>query len=192
MIRLLAYLVLSLGLLSALPALAGPPEGVTIERKIKAKKVEKTFHGQWRIQVPPEMARSIQVLKAALTEGPGADLSALDLTPDEQVLVQGVMAGLARAGDEADEIRKNQLKELEAAAEGMEVHVTEDKMDLVVGSERTTASWEALRVRHNHLELKSALDDEPARLIEVTFIDRDRALLASDGEQTVEIKRIEE
>ena len=192
MIRALASFVLSLSLLTALPALAGPPEGVQIERKIKAKKVEKTFHGQWRIQVPPEMARSIEVLKAALTEGPGGDLSALDLSPEEQVLVQGVMAGLASAGEEADEIRKKQLQELEAASKGMEVHVSEDKMDLIVGSERTTASWEALRVRPNHLELKSVLDDEPARLIEVTFIDRDRALLASDGEQTVEIKRVDE
>lgn len=190
MFRILFTLALTL-LLAAPSALADPTEGVEIARKIKAKKVEKTFHGTWRIELPPEIERSLKILTLALTEGPDADLGPLDLTPEEAQIFHAAIAGLASAGDEADEIRKRQLAEVQAAAKGMEIHVREGSMELVVGSQRTTASWEVLRSRANHLEIKSSREGEPAQLIEVTFVDRDRALLAADGQQTVELRRFD-
>lgn len=188
MFRPLFVAALALGLaLAPSPSFAELPEGVTIERKVKAKQVERVFRGTWDVQVPPEMLRTLEITRAALSGQTIESLAHLNLTDEETMTF--AMFQLMLQAEDGEEAREAMLRDIEAAASGMTFTVADGTIGVGIGGATTDATWSTVRTKNNLLVIRASMQDESPSEISVHFIDRNRAVLTGQGNEPVFLNR---
>ena len=185
-LRSFAALLLAVTLGAPTPALADLPDGATIEKKIKAKKLEALFVGRWTVELPPDATRALDLMRLALKGGTEAELEALKPTDEERqtyALLQ--MASMANGAEET----ANMLAELEAAVSGITFEVGPGTIGLTMGDETTSATWKTVRTENNLLVVSTTMDGGPPSDIQVWFVNKDRLFLYNDQEESFYVVR---
>jgi hypothetical protein len=174
-------------LCSLAPGLADatPPEGVKIEKKVKAKDVARLFVGEWRVELDDVTRRQLDIMKVAFAENPEAAKAEVakqsPITEDEEGMIEGVLFAMSLAGDEAEEMRAEQLKLLNAM-EDMSFIVGEGTIKVHIGDQDGEATWEPVSTDKNLLVVDSLINEEghEKQTLRIHFVHANRIAVESE------------
>ena len=160
-------------------------DGVTIEKKVKKKKLAKLMIGEWGIVLPDEVRAKLAVMELALQEGSSVDdVQGMGLPDDQLEAAKMVFNGLSNA---PDAVKKKARAQIKAVMEARVV-IDEDSMDIKSTKGDNAAKYSIVSTEDNRLELQLDHGNGPGPA-QFLFVNKDRAVLIEGPQRQIILVR---